>query len=95
MWHKVYYREIDREYHGIGKRILPYSVKCKDLDEFQSFKNRIRRRGYKCVSLIDGQYALLINTELKRWCSYPKAVTMPCIDDRTLTADEFMNLKGG
>ena len=92
MWHKVYYRETNREYHGIGKQILPYSVKCKDLDEFKSLINRLRRRGYKCVDQIEGQYAVLINTELKRWCTYPKPVKMPCIDDRTLTAEEIMKL---
>ncbi len=92
MWRKVYYKETDREYNGIGKRILPYSVKCKDLDEFKSLTNRIRRRGYKCVDQIGGQYAVLINTELKRWCTYPKPAKMPCIDDRTLTAEEFMDL---
>ncbi|MBR0272714.1 MAG: hypothetical protein IJQ59_01310 [Bacteroidaceae bacterium] len=92
MWQEVYYKVIDNDDIGIGKRSLPYSVKCKDLTEFKALKHFIGRRGYKCVEQIEGQYAVLINTELKRWCTYPKPASMSCIDDKTLTAEEFMKL---
>lgn len=94
MWQEVYYSEIDDEGSGLGKELLPYSVKCKDLTEFKALKHYIGRRGYKCVEQIAGQYAVLINTELKRWCTYPKAAVMSCIDNKTLTAEDFMKLIG-
>ncbi len=54
MWQEVYYKEIDNDGDGIGKEILPYSVKCKDLNEFKALKHFIGRRGYKCVEQTEG-----------------------------------------
>ena len=95
MWQSVYYEHYEENCLGVyweEQKVLPYSVKCKDFAEFKSLINRIKRRGYKCVEQIEGQYAVLINTKLKRWCTYPKPVSMSCIDNKTLTVEEFMNI---
>ena len=43
MWKEVYYKELDRNYEGKGKRILPYSVKCKDMEELEWFIQYLRQ----------------------------------------------------
>ena len=92
MWQEVYYKKIDEYDLGIGEKHLPYSIKCKDLDEFKFLTKHIGRRGYKCVEKIEGQYAVLVNNELKRWCTYPKPAKMSCVNDRILTVEEFLSL---
>ena len=40
MWKEVYYKELDRNYEGKGKRILPYSVYSISEAVYMSCKNR-------------------------------------------------------
>ena len=92
MWKEIYYKELDRNYEGKGKRILPYSVKCKEMEELEWFIQYLEEKGFVCVEQIEGQRALLVNMELKRWCTYPKAVYMSCKNRKTYTVEEFVKL---
>ena len=88
----VYYKELDENYEGKGRRILPYAVKCKDEQELEDFIQYLTDKWFFCVDQIIGQRALLVNLELKRWCSVPKACAMSCKDGKTYTVEEFKKL---
>lgn len=92
MWEEVYYKELDENYEGKEKCILPYAVKCKDKQEVDEFIQYLADKGFTCVDQIEGQRALLVNLELKRWCSFPKPCAMSCKDGKTYTVDEFKKL---
>ena len=92
MWEEVYYKNLNEDYEGKGKRILPYSVKCKDMEELVSFIHYLEEKGFECVEQIEGQRALLVNLDLKRWCTYPKPCTMSCKNRRTYTVEEFKKM---
>ena len=92
MWHKVYYEhyEEDEECSYLEEPIvLPYSVLCKDEEEKKKLCNLLRRHGYKSVGGNPGIKALLVNTQFKRWCFYPKPCRMSRINDRDFTFEEF------
>lgn len=89
MWEEVYYKELDENDGGKGRSILPYSVKCKDMEELDGFIHYLDEMGFVCVEKIEGQKALLVNLKLKRWCTYPKPCTMECKNGRTYTVAEF------
>ena len=92
MWEEVYYKELDENDEGKGRRILPYAVKCKDKEELEAFIIYLEEKDFVCVEQIEGQKALLVNLELKRWCSWPKACAMSCKNSKTYTVDEFKKL---
>lgn len=92
MWEEVYYKELDENYEGKGMKILPYAVKCKNKEELEAFIIYLDEKGFVCVEQIEGQKALLVNLELKRWCSWPKAAAMSCKNGKTYTVDEFKRL---
>lgn len=92
MWEEVYYKELNEDYEGKGRRILPYAVKCKNMEELESFIIYLEEKGIVCVEQIEGQKSLLVNLELKRWCSWPKAAAMSCKNSKTYTVDEFKRL---
>ena len=89
MWEEVYYKTLVNTGEGRGRRILPYSVICKDKDELNKFIQYLNDNGYECVERIEGQKALLVNSDLKRWCTYPKACAMSCKNHRNYTIEEF------
>ena len=89
MWEGVYYNTLDKTSEGRGSRILPYSVICKYKDELNKFIQYLDKNGYECVEQLEGQKALLVNTDLKRWCTYPKACAMSCKNHRNYTVGEF------
>mgnify|MGYP007012485708 CR=1 FL=1 len=92
MWHKVYYEHYDEDEEGAyweEPEVLPYSVLCKDEEEKKKLCNLLRRHGYKGVGGNPGIKALLINTQFKRWCFYPKPAKMSCIDSRNYTFEEI------
>lgn len=43
MLEEVYNKGLDRNYEGKGKRILPYSVKCKEMEELEWFIQYLRQ----------------------------------------------------
>ncbi len=90
MWEEVYYKTLDNTGEGRGCRILPYSVICKDRDELEKFIQHLDKKGYECVEQIEGQKALLVNPDLKRWCTYPKACAMSCKNHHNYTVEEFL-----
>ena len=92
MWEEVYYKSLDKSAEGKGRKILPYSVICKDMNEFGEFIQYLADKGFTCVDRIEGQKALLVNLELKRWCTFPKACAMSCIDGKIYTVEEFKKL---
>ena len=92
MWKEVYYKAFDITDEGRGRRILPYSVICKDRDELEMFIQYLNDNGYECVEQLEGQKALLVNTDLKRWCTYPKACAMSCKNHRNYSVEEFLSL---
>lgn len=92
MWEEVYYKELNEDYEGKGRKILPYAVKCKDKEELEAFIIYLEEKGFVCVEQIEGQKALLVNLELKRWCSWPKAAAMSCKNSKTYTVGEFKRL---
>lgn len=92
MWEEVYYKELDKNDDGKGRKILPYSVKCMDNEELDRFTNYLSEKGFVCVEQIEGQKALLVNLELKRWCSWPKAAAMSCKNSKSYTVEEFKKL---
>jgi hypothetical protein len=92
MWEEIYYKELDENCEGNGGRILPYAVRCKDINELEWFVNYLEKKGFTCVEQIEGQKALLVNLELKRWCTFPKAAAMSCKDSKTYSVDEFKKL---
>ena len=92
MWEEVYYKELDENDEGKGRMVLPYSVKCKDMEELESFIAYLDEKGFVCVEQIEGQKALLVNLRLKRWCTYPKAVAMSCKNGKTYSVEEFKKL---
>lgn len=92
MWQEIYYKEFDEDYMGKGHRILPYAVRCKDEKELEEFIEYLTDKWFFCVSQIDGMRSLLVNLELKRWCSFPKACAMSCKDGKTYTVEEFKKL---
>ena len=92
MWEEVYYKSLGRDFEGKGRRILPYSVICKDKDELNKFIQYLDKNGYECVEQLEGQKALLVNTDLKRWCTYPKACSISCMNHRNYTVEEFLSM---
>ena len=92
MWEEVYYNTLDKTSEGRGRRILPYSVICKDREELEMFIQYLNNNGYECVEQIEGQKALLVNPVLKRWCTYPKACSISCMNHRNYTVEEFMSV---
>ena len=92
MWEEVYYKCLDKNYEGKGRRILPYSVICKDMNELGEFIQYLTDKAFTCVEQIEGQKALLVNIELKRWCTYPKPCAMLCKGRRNYSVEEFMSL---
>ena len=92
MWEEVYYNTLDKTSEGRGSRILPYSVICKDRDELNKFIQNHDKNGYECVEQIEGQKALLVNPVLKRWCTYPKACSISCMNHRNYTVEEFLSM---
>lgn len=92
MWEEAYYKELDENYKGKGRSILPYAVKCKDKQELDEFIQYLTDKCFFCVDQIVGQRALLVNLELKRWCSFPKPCAMSCKDGKTYTVEEFKKL---
>lgn len=92
MWEEVYYKELDENFEGKGKRILPYAVKCKDMEELEAFIQYLTDKWFYCVDHIEGQKALLVNLELKRWCSWPKSAAISCMNGKTYTTQEFKKL---
>ena len=92
MWEEVYYKTPVNTGEGRGRRILPYSVICKDKDELNKFIQYLDKNGYECVEQLEGQKALLVNPVLKRWCTYPKACAMSCKNHRNYSVEEFLSL---
>jgi hypothetical protein len=92
MIEEVYYKELDENYEGKGRRTLPYVVKCKDEQELEEFIQYLTDKSFSCADQIIGQRALLVNLELRRWCSFPKACAMSCKDGKTYTVEEFKKL---
>ena len=92
MWEEVYYKELNEDYEGKGRRILPYAVKCKDMEELEAFNIYLEEKGFVCVEQIEGQRALLVNLEMKRWCSWPKVAAMSCKNSKIYTVDDFKKL---
>ena len=92
MWEEVYYKELDENYEGRGHCTLPYVVKCKDEQELEEFIQYLTDKSFSCADQIIGQRALLVNLELRRWCSFPKACAMSCKDGKTYTVEEFKKL---
>ena len=62
MFEEVYYKELDENYEGKGRRILPYAVKCKDEQELEDFIQYLTDKWFFCVDQIIGQRALLVKT---------------------------------
>ena len=92
MWEEVYYKTLVNTGEGRGRRILPYSVICKDREELEMFIQYLNNNGYECVEQIEGQKALLVNPVLKRWCTYPKACSISCMNHRNYTVEEFLSM---
>ena len=92
MWEEVYYKELNEDYEGKGSRILPYAVICKDVNELAGFIKYLEDKGFCCVEQIEGQKALLVNMELKRWCTFPKACAMSCKDSKNYSVEDFKRL---
>ena len=92
MWEEVYCNTLDKTSEGRGRRILPYSVICKDMEELEMFIQYLNNNGYECVEQIEGQKALLVNSVLKRWCTYPKACAMSCKDHCNYSVEEFLSM---
>ena len=92
MFEEVYYKELNEDYMGKGRRILPYAVRCKDEKELEEFIKYLTDKCLLCVEQIEGQKSLLVNLELKRWCTFPKACAMSCIDGKIYTVEEFKKL---
>ena len=92
MWEEVYYKTLVNTGEGRGRRILPYSVICKDKDELNKFIQYLDKNGYECVEQLEGQKALLVNPVLKRWCTYPKACSISCMNHRNYTVEEFLSM---
>ena len=92
MFEEVYYKELNENYIGKGQRILPYAVRCKDEKELEEFIKYLTDKCFLCAEQIEGQKALLVNLELKRWCTFPKACAMSCIDGKIYTVEEFKKL---
>ena len=92
MWEEVYYKTLVNPGEGRGRRILPYSVICKDREELEMFIQYLNNNGYECVEQIEGQKALLVNPVLKRWCTYPKACAMSCKDHCNYSVEEFLSM---
>lgn len=55
MWEEVYYKELNGDYEGRGRKILPYSVKCKDNEELNRFIHYLTVKGFMCVNQIEGR----------------------------------------
>ena len=92
MWEEVYYKELNEDYEGKGRRILPYAVICKDVDELAGFIQYLEEKGFYCVEQIEGQKALLVNMELKRWCTFPNPCAMSCKDSKNYSVEDFKRL---
>ena len=92
MWEEVYDKGLDKSIEGKGRKILPYSVICKDMNELGEFIQYLADKGFTCVDHIEGQKALLVNLELKRWCTFPKACAMSCKDGRNYKVADFKKL---
>lgn len=93
MWQEVYYEHYfenctDR-YWEKEEKILPYSVKCKTVEEKKALETLLKNDGFKCVGGSDC-IALLINLKLKRYCSYPKPASMSCIHSRSFSVENFL-----
>ena len=52
MFEEVYYKELDENYEGKGRRILPYAVKCKDEQEMKDFIQYLTDKWFFCVDHI-------------------------------------------
>ncbi len=80
MWQEVYYERYDvtrREYYReFVKKSMPYSIKCKSGRTKDFLVKLLKSDGLKYV---EGSQCLglLVNLELKRFCSYPKPCEMP------------------
>ncbi len=93
MWELVYYATEEDAFaldHNKKRALRPYSVKCKNKDELEALAKILKQAGIKCVSRIEGMSAILVNTKLKTWATYPKPVTMTCKGNRTYTAQDFL-----
>ena len=93
MWELVYYATEEDAFapdHNHKRALRPYSVKCKDQKELKALAKILKKAGIKCVSQIEGMSAILVNTKLKTWATYPKPVTMTCKGNRTYTAQDFL-----
>lgn len=92
MWQEVYYEHYVENCRGLyweEEKQLPYSVKCKSVQEKEQLEQLLRFDGFKCVGSSDS-IALLINLKLKKYCGYPKAVTMSCISNRSFSVENFL-----
>ena len=92
MWQEVYYEhyvENCRDRYWEEEKQLPYSVKCKSVQEKEQMEKLLKYDGFQCVCSTDCM-ALLINLQLKKYCSYPKAATMSCINHRSFSVENFL-----
>ena len=92
MWEEVYYEHYAENCRGCywkEKKQLPYGVKCTSAQEKEQLEKLLRSDGFRCVGS-SACIALLINLELKRYCSYPKAAVMSCINNRLLSVETFL-----
>lgn len=93
MWQAVYYENYDEnEDRGTGKRVLPYSVLCKDDEEKKKLCKLLGKYGYKSMGGNQLMRAFLVNTQFKRWCYYPKVASMSCIDNRNYSLEEIQSI---
>lgn len=94
MWQEIYYDYLTKnskgQYCGMGEKILPYSIKCKNAQTKKALEELLRKNGLKnvCGSQCRG---LLVNLELKRFCSYPRPASMSCIGNHSYSEESFLS----
>ena len=91
MWQAVYYQHYDEheEEHWQEPKVLPYSILCKDNTLKKELCKLLGKYGYKGVGGNTELKAFLVNTQFKRWCYYPKPVSMSRINNRDYSFEEI------
>ena len=84
-----HYAENCRGHYWEEEKTIPYMVLFPSNEAMQRFIEKLKTRGYSCVSNNTGYRALLVNTTLKRCGVITKACKHSCVNDRNYTEEDF------
>lgn len=94
MWQEIYYEHYYENCRGhyweMEEKILPYSIKCRNGRTKKALEELLRKDGLRGVWGTQCR-GLLVNLELKRFCSYPMPAKMSCIGSHSYTEEEFLS----